>query len=98
MSNWMFWEGVLFQAPKSVWEDGPLTENGGANLTVGTSERGSPVDGAELNPGFKNLLIVFGGVKGLESALEADEDLEGEDPEPLLPATSIIYIANGALV
>lgn len=41
------------------------------------------MDENSLKPGFSHLLIVFGGVKGLEAALEVDPVLEGDDPEPL---------------
>ena len=41
------------------------------------------MDESVLKSGFSHLLIVFGGVKGLEAALEADPVLEGDDPEPL---------------
>ena len=61
---------------------------GGYDLTVGTSERGSSVDNCMLrkeeNQKFKHLLIVFGGVKGLEVALKQDQDLsEIDDPSIL---------------
>ncbi len=63
-----------------------LTEcpfDGGYDLTFGTSERGIPL--TNLNdtsssqssvPEFKHLLVVFGGVAGLEVAVKADEELE----------------------
>ena len=41
------------------------------------------MDESSLKPGFSHLLIVFGGVKGLEAALEVDPVLQGDDPEPL---------------
>jgi len=61
---------------------------GGYDLTVGTSERGTSVDNCilrkEENQKFKHLLIVFGGVKGLEVALKQDQDLsEIDDPSIL---------------
>ena len=56
---------------------------GGYDVTVGTSERGSSVDEAELESGFRHLLVAFGGLSGLEAALEADESLGGDDPAPL---------------
>ena len=57
-------------------------------MTVGTSERGSSVDDCilkkEESKKFKHLLIVFGGVKGLEAALKQDQDLsEIDDPSGL---------------
>ena len=63
-----------------------LTEcpfDGGYDLTFGTSERGVPLP--NLNdasssqptvPEFNHLLIVFGGVAGLEVAVKADKELE----------------------
>ena len=57
--------------------------NFGYDLTIGTSERGQNIDKVESLPEFKHLLIVFGGVKGLEAALQADTKLEADDPEPL---------------
>ena len=57
---------------------------GGYDLTLGTSERGQNVDQVENLPKFKHLLVVFGGVKGLEAAIEIDPELEHlKDPEPL---------------
>ena len=56
---------------------------GGYDLTIGTSERGQDIDQVESLKEFKHLLIVFGGVKGLEAALQVDPQLKIEDPEPL---------------
>ena len=61
---------------------------GGYDLTIGTSERGTSVDGCSLSKEstkkFEHLLIVFGGVKGLEVALKQDEELKDlEDPSVL---------------
>ena len=52
-------------------------------MTIGTSERGQDIDQVESFKDFKHLLIVFGGVKGLEAALQVDPKLKIEDPEPL---------------
>lgn len=62
-----------------------LTEcpfDGGYDATFGTSERGIPLRtlhaavGERVNPeGFRHMLIVFGGVAGLEAAIKADEEL-----------------------
>uniref|UniRef100_A0A1E1XF05 28S rRNA (uridine-N(3))-methyltransferase n=1 Tax=Amblyomma aureolatum TaxID=187763 RepID=A0A1E1XF05_9ACAR len=60
-----------------------LTEcpfSGGYDVTLGTSERGTPVDELELPHRFEHALVVFGGLKGLEAALEADEALDVDDP------------------
>merc|ERR1711953_87421 len=54
----------------------------GYDLTVGTSERGECVDSLEL-PKFRHLLVVFGGVKGLEFSLETDERITESDVELL---------------
>ena len=62
-----------------------LTESpfhGGYDLTFGTSERGLPLssltkpsaDQAQV-PAFKHMLIVFGGVAGLEVAVKTDDEL-----------------------
>ncbi|XP_022099118.1 putative methyltransferase C9orf114 isoform X2 [Acanthaster planci] len=55
---------------------------GGYDVTLGTSERGTDVDHVEL-PKFRHLLIVFGGLKGLEYSLDADEHLKIADPKLL---------------
>ncbi|KAL8998839.1 MAG: hypothetical protein Q9169_002177 [Polycauliona sp. 2 TL-2023] len=59
------------------------TYPGGYDLTFGTSERGSPISalGQQETPNetqvpqFRHMLIVFGGVAGLEAAVEADNEL-----------------------
>lgn len=54
------------------------------DLTIGTSERGTCVDDFEVEKqDFKHALIVFGGVHGLETSLEADENLAVDDPSLL---------------
>lgn len=62
-----------------------LTEcpfDGGYDLTFGTSERGIPITTIKqtapdysLLPQFHHMLIVFGGVAGLEVAVKGDEEL-----------------------
>jgi len=54
----------------------------GYDLMLGTSEKGKDVQNVEMR-NFKNLLIVFGGVGGLEAALEADPNLKISDPKEL---------------
>lgn len=56
--------------------------DGGYDVSVGTSERGIPIaplldgsGGSRIKPDWKHLLIVFGGIAGLEAALAADEEL-----------------------
>ena len=49
---------------------------------IGTSEKGEDVDSVDVKS-FKNLLIVIGGVGGLEAAIEADKGLDISDPKEL---------------
>lgn len=74
-----------------------LTEcsyDGGYDLTIGTSERGVPLSSLKSTkkskshpiPEFTHMMIVFGGVAGLEVAVKADKELEGlgvKNPEAL---------------
>ena len=58
-----------------------LTEcpfDGGYNMSIGTSERGAPLSDLLDDPSieFQHMLIVFGGVAGLEVAVKADEELD----------------------
>ncbi|KAM4528029.1 putative methyltransferase C9orf114 homolog [Odontesthes bonariensis] len=64
----------------SVFTESPHKD--GYDLTIGTSEKGSSLDQATLSP-FKHLLIVFGGLQGLEASLDADQNLEVTDPSVL---------------
>ncbi|KAL8823614.1 MAG: hypothetical protein Q9191_005702 [Dirinaria sp. TL-2023a] len=59
------------------------TFDGGYDLTVGTSERGAPVSSLQNSahgqgsvPEYDHMLIVFGGVAGLEAAVKVDPELE----------------------
>uniref|UniRef100_A0A8C9TLT2 28S rRNA (uridine-N(3))-methyltransferase n=1 Tax=Scleropages formosus TaxID=113540 RepID=A0A8C9TLT2_SCLFO len=54
----------------------------GYDLTIGTSERGSNIDLVTLSP-FKRLLIVFGGLQGLEASVDFDQNLDITDPSVL---------------
>lgn len=66
----------------SVFTECPF--DGGYDLSVGTSERGEPLsslqpmqgDGSTLFAGFEHLIIVFGGVAGLEKAVQVDAELQ----------------------
>lgn len=52
----------------------------GYDLTIGTSDKGISIDETNLkNKPFKHCLILFGGVQGLEFALENDDTLNVED-------------------
>ncbi|KAL8794752.1 MAG: hypothetical protein Q9195_002706, partial [Heterodermia aff. obscurata] len=63
-----------------------LTESpfeGGYDVTFGTSERGIPLSTLQDSsstlepvPEFRHMLIIFGGVAGLEPAVQADEELQ----------------------
>lgn len=57
--------------------------DGGYDMSVGTSERGTTVsalldgkDATYVQPNWKHLVLVFGGVSGLEAALSADRELQ----------------------
>ncbi|XP_065191085.1 putative methyltransferase C9orf114 homolog [Sycon ciliatum] len=65
----------------AVFTDSPF--QGGYDLTIGTSERGESIDKVGKLPTFKHVLIVFGGVRGLEYSLEADEMLVVDDVSKL---------------
>uniref|UniRef100_A0A336M442 CSON009462 protein n=1 Tax=Culicoides sonorensis TaxID=179676 RepID=A0A336M442_CULSO len=62
---------------KSPYEDG-------YDLTIGTSDKGEEVTAVEQESlKFKHALIVFGGLQGLEAALESDDKLDIDDPSLL---------------
>ena len=59
------------------------TYDGGYDLTFGTSERGVPLSdlttsrvGKSAIPPYQHMLVVFGGVAGLEAAHKADDALQ----------------------
>ncbi|KAH8371013.1 hypothetical protein KR093_005935, partial [Drosophila rubida] len=57
---------------------------GGYDVTVGTSDRGTNVQEVPSKSlQFNHMLIVFGGLQGLEEALSNDEKLTVDDPEML---------------
>ncbi|XP_054613754.1 kynurenine--oxoglutarate transaminase 1-like [Dunckerocampus dactyliophorus] len=64
----------------AVFTESPYKE--GYDLTIGTSERGSHTDETTLSP-FKHLLVVFGGLQGLEASLDADQNLDLTCPSVL---------------
>ena len=53
--------------------------DGGYDVTIGTSERGSPLGSLTSSPSavpeFRHMLVVFGGVAGLEVATKSDGEL-----------------------
>lgn len=57
---------------------------GGYDMTVGTSDRGTNVqEVSNKSLDFNHILIVFGGLQGLEEALANDEKLTVDEPEML---------------
>lgn len=56
----------------------------GYDLSIGTSDKGESVQNVQSGVlRFDHALIVFGGVQGLEVALENDENLDADDPSLL---------------
>jgi len=77
-----YWGYSVRQAPSlgAVFTESPF--DGGYDMSVGTSERGTTVatlldsaDSSYITPDWKHLVLVFGGVSGLEAALSADREL-----------------------
>lgn len=58
---------------------------GGYDLKIGTSDKGVNIDQTDHTQlgSFKHALICFGGVHGLEAALEADQSIDEENPSAL---------------
>ncbi|XP_076258292.1 28S rRNA (uridine-N(3))-methyltransferase [Rhynchophorus ferrugineus] len=54
----------------------------GYDISIGTSDKGASVDNFEC-PKYKHLLVMFGGLQGLEAALENDNVLDADDPSLL---------------
>ncbi|KAK7143069.1 hypothetical protein R3I93_014283 [Phoxinus phoxinus] len=54
----------------------------GYDLTIGTSEKGNNTDHVSLSP-FKHMLVVFGGLQGLEASVDTDENLSVTEPSVL---------------
>ncbi|KAJ2952250.1 hypothetical protein O0L34_g4527 [Tuta absoluta] len=56
----------------------------GYDLTIGTSDRGTSIDELpERELKYNHALIVFGGLHGIEAALESDEQLNVDEPSLL---------------
>ncbi|CAH0725241.1 unnamed protein product, partial [Brenthis ino] len=52
----------------------------GYDVTIGTSDKGTPIDELpEKNVKYNHALIVFGGLHGIEAALESDEHLQVDE-------------------
>ena len=53
----------------------------GYDLSIGTSDKGSSIDDIpSSNLNYNHVLIVFGGLSGLEAAIEQDSNLDIDDP------------------
>ncbi|KAJ8339156.1 hypothetical protein SKAU_G00359420 [Synaphobranchus kaupii] len=70
----------LASSLSNVFTECPHKE--GYDLTIGTSERGNNIDCVTLSP-FKHMLVVFGGLQGLEASVDTDQDLDVTDPSVL---------------
>lgn len=64
----------------AVFSECPHKE--GYDLTIGTSEKGQNTDHVTL-PAFRHMLVVFGGLQGLEASVDTDENLTVSDPSVL---------------
>ncbi|SMR64433.1 unnamed protein product [Zymoseptoria tritici ST99CH_3D1] len=78
-----YWGYQVRQAPSlgSIFTECPY--DGGYDISIGTSERGTSLDSltntsspSHVAPTWNHLIVVFGGVAGLESALKADAELQ----------------------
>lgn len=66
----------------SVFTESPY-ENG-YDLTIGTSDKGESVNDIEKSSlSYQHAIIVFGGLQGIDGALENDDKLEVDDPSLL---------------
>lgn len=79
MESGLYWGYTVRLASclSSVFTECPFED--GYDLTIGTSERGSDIDSTIL-PTFRHMLIVFGGLQGLEASVDADPNLNLTDP------------------
>ncbi|KAF9333573.1 hypothetical protein BGZ91_011193 [Linnemannia elongata] len=66
----------LADSISKVFTESPFPD--GYDLTIGTSDKGTPISPAVTSsiPSFQHAVIVFGGANGIETAVEADEDLK----------------------
>lgn len=56
----------------------------GYDLTIGTSDKGENIHAVEKGSlAYNHAIVVFGGLQGLESALETDDKLDITDPSLL---------------
>lgn len=72
----------LVQGVGRVFSDCPF--QGGYDFVLGTSEHGEKIRNVDLVlPPFRHLLVVFGGVAGLEESVELDGGIEVKDTPSL---------------
>ncbi|KAG0224396.1 hypothetical protein BGW42_005106 [Actinomortierella wolfii] len=75
----------LADSISKVFTESPFTN--GYDLTIGTSDKGTPLTPTVSSqiPSFSHAVIVFGGSSGIETAIEADEDLscDAEDAKDM---------------
>ncbi|XP_071948322.1 putative methyltransferase C9orf114 [Antedon mediterranea] len=78
----LYWGYSVRLAPSlgAIFSQSPYPD--GYDICIGTSEKGTSIDQFQM-PKFNHLLVVFGGLKGLESALDVDPDLHTDDPSHL---------------
>lgn len=81
MESGIYW-GYAVRLAKNLTE--VLTKcryKDGYDLTIGTSDKGSSIDEMEGSClEYRHCLIVFGGLSGLEAAVEVDPNLDVDDP------------------
>lgn len=84
METGVYW-GYTVRIAKSlsdIFTKSPYPD--GYDLTIGTSDRGEKVRDIEPKSlEFNHALIVYGGLHGIEAALENDDKLDAEDPSQL---------------
>lgn len=80
----VYW-GYTVRLAKSFSEIFTKSEySSGYDLTIGTSDKAKSIHAIEKNSlKFNHAVIVYGGVLGLEAALENDENLDVDDPSLL---------------
>lgn len=78
----LYWGYSVRLAPclSAVFTECPYKD--GYDLTIGTSEKGNNSDHVSLSP-FKHMLVVFGGLQGLEASVDTDENLSVTEPSVL---------------
>uniref|UniRef100_A0A8D8LM69 Methyltransferase C9orf114 n=1 Tax=Cacopsylla melanoneura TaxID=428564 RepID=A0A8D8LM69_9HEMI len=80
----LYW-GYNVRIANSLNEVFTQSPYGKYDYIVGTSDKGAPLESVTV-PQYKHGLMMFGGLQGLEAALENDENLEAESVEELVDA------------